>query len=509
MGVIEYAVSEARPERGQDTGEGARPAGHPEARPVSRLEGAQVRRARGHAGVQARGRGRRRAALAALGLLLAAAGLATPTGPGALAQGAVLGSAEMKARQAALLQASLADPANLDAAFEYAMVSAQVGDYEAAISTLERMLVFAPGLPRVQLELGVLYLRLGAEDVAATYFESALAAPNVPPQVAERVETYLAAIARKEAPAKVSGMLTTGVRVQSNANASPEGRRIQLNGTTFLLDDTATGKSDVNGFLSGNVNFSYDLGLQGDSLEADLVFYGARYGRLDRLNTEMAELTAGPTLNLARFGIDDARLGLYGIVNGIRLDGANYSAGVGAGLRLGMRVREKDEINARLEVRRRWFNDTARYPTASDRAGYAVRAVATYHHRFTAAFTGRLSVMADYEDARVGWKTSLEGGVSAGLTYRFASPFGGEAGPWSIDLEAGYTRRGFSRPDPLVNRSRSQRDNEAWLRSVLTMPVGGRGTAVALTGELRRQQSTYDLNDYTNALGMVTLMQRF
>ena len=33
----------------------------------------------------------------------------------------------------------LQDPSNLDVAFEYASLSSQVGDYEAAISTLERM----------------------------------------------------------------------------------------------------------------------------------------------------------------------------------------------------------------------------------------------------------------------------------------------------------------------------------------------------------------------------------
>ena len=40
----------------------------------------------------------------------------------------------------------LQDPSNLDVAFEYASLSSQVGDYEAAISTLERMLIFAPKL---------------------------------------------------------------------------------------------------------------------------------------------------------------------------------------------------------------------------------------------------------------------------------------------------------------------------------------------------------------------------
>lgn len=38
----------------------------------------------------------------------------------------------------------LQDPSNLDVAFEYASLSSQVGDYEAAVSTLERMLIFAP-----------------------------------------------------------------------------------------------------------------------------------------------------------------------------------------------------------------------------------------------------------------------------------------------------------------------------------------------------------------------------
>ena len=63
---------------------------------------------------------------------------------------------QAQARREALFQAILQKPDDLDAAFEYAALSVQVGDIEAAISTLERMLIFAPGLPRLQLELGVL-----------------------------------------------------------------------------------------------------------------------------------------------------------------------------------------------------------------------------------------------------------------------------------------------------------------------------------------------------------------
>jgi cytochrome c-type biogenesis protein CcmH/NrfG len=47
---------------------------------------------------------------------------------------------QIEARRQALLQLMLQDPSNLDVAFEYASLSSQVGDYEAAVSTLERML---------------------------------------------------------------------------------------------------------------------------------------------------------------------------------------------------------------------------------------------------------------------------------------------------------------------------------------------------------------------------------
>ena len=56
----------------------------------------------------------------------------------------------------------LARPSDLDLAFEYARLSQQASDYEGAISTMERMLIYAPNTPRIQLELGVLYYRLGA-----------------------------------------------------------------------------------------------------------------------------------------------------------------------------------------------------------------------------------------------------------------------------------------------------------------------------------------------------------
>ena len=107
---------------------------------------------------------------------LAVAGLALVEAAPAIAEGDTtvavqrLGPPEVEARREALLQQMIARPSDLDLAFEYAQLSAQVGDYEGAVSTLERMLIYAPNTPRLQLELGILYYKLGSYEVARTYF---------------------------------------------------------------------------------------------------------------------------------------------------------------------------------------------------------------------------------------------------------------------------------------------------------------------------------------------------
>ncbi len=414
----------------------------------------------------------------------------------------------LAARQTALLEVMVASPDDLDTAFEYAMVSSLLGDYEAAISTLERMLIYAPGLPRVQLELGVLYFRLGSTETARFYFQEALNAPEVPQEVEARVKAYLVTLSEQEDPADYRAVVVTGIRYQTNANAAPGSRQVDLNGGTFLLDDTGIGRADINAFAAGRAHGSYDLGLQGDLIEADLVFYSARYADIVRLDTALAELTFGPSLNLERFDIDDSALGIYAIAGGVRLNHANYNGVLGIGARLVSEVSPDVRIDAKAEWRRRWYNDTAEYPTVSGRNGSYWRLAATVSRKISAAVTLRMLLLADFEETKQEWTQSREIGGGVGATVQFASPIEKLSLPWSFDMEAGYIHRAYQEPDPLVDPDTAQRDNEGWIRAALSVPLL-KDVALGFTGEFRRQYSNYDLGTYSNSSAMISLTKAF
>ena len=56
-----------------------------------------------------------------------------------------------------IFSALIDDPTNMDNLFQYANLSILIGDLEAAVGVFEQMLIYDNELPRIRLELGVLY----------------------------------------------------------------------------------------------------------------------------------------------------------------------------------------------------------------------------------------------------------------------------------------------------------------------------------------------------------------
>src|SRR3569623_1138413 len=277
-----------------------------------------------------------------------------------------------------LMARMMADPSNLDIAFEYASLSTQAGDLEGAIAPLERMLIFAPGLPRLELERGVLYYRLGAYDSALTYFQAAIAGPRiVPPEVRSKVNVYLVAIRNRSKPNTFEGAVTVGARYQTNANGGPDSLTVELNGLDYLLSQNAASTPDGNAFAAGSCRYSKDLASQGDKFIVGLQTYGALYREQGTLNTGAAELTFGPQLNLERFHIDDATLDLYGIVGGVTLAGNPYLLSGGIGARAQKGIAPGLRVALQGEYREQSFQNSATQPLAPNTSGNSVRGIAS------------------------------------------------------------------------------------------------------------------------------------
>ena len=100
-------------------------------------------------------------------------------------------SPELQRQYNAAFQDMLDKPGDLAVALKYATVANQVGDLEGAISTYEGMLLIDSNLPRVRLELGILYYRLKSYEVSRTYLETALQSPTLPADVRKPAEQLL------------------------------------------------------------------------------------------------------------------------------------------------------------------------------------------------------------------------------------------------------------------------------------------------------------------------------
>lgn len=100
-------------------------------------------------------------------------------------------SAANQAKLDALYNQLLQDPTNIELTLEYAELAVEMGDYEAAIPPLERLLITTPGASKIQLELGILYYLLGSHDVAKTYLNDAKKGGKAPESIIKQADEYL------------------------------------------------------------------------------------------------------------------------------------------------------------------------------------------------------------------------------------------------------------------------------------------------------------------------------
>lgn len=190
-------------------------------------------------------------------------------------------------------------PDDLDLMFQYALISIQLEDLEAAISTLERMLIYNKDLPRVHMELGAAYYRLGSYKTASYYFNNVLAFGDVPPQVRDKTEEFLRAIDQRTQKSVFTGSASSGIVYASNATLGPDDPTVQLFGQSAVLGAQFLEGDDFGSLISASISNFYDLGQpDSDFWRTDFSFYTLNYFDKRQNDLDSTFLRTGPQISL-------------------------------------------------------------------------------------------------------------------------------------------------------------------------------------------------------------------
>jgi hypothetical protein len=367
-------------------------------------------------------------------------------------------AAALSAKKTALFQQMLREPANLPVTFAYADVSARLGDNEAAVSALERLLLFNPNLPSVDLELGVLYYRMGSFEAARSYLQKATAL-NPPAELQARVDQYLAKIAAIDAPQLLTGYVLFGAQYQSDMTVSSGSTLVQSAVANQLISTQFTRQGGENIFFTGGALYSYDLGTQSrDALEIGGVGFVDHYFKNSQLDLDFGELTAGPRFrfpNLGIPGVQWASLKPYAIVNEVGLGEQQYFYTLGAGLEATAVLWDDLSMRIAYEFRDKSFTSAVDRPASVGLTGndnlltFVLKKPVTENSVLIGEF--------DFLDqsTRFNYFSNQTFAVSGSYRISYADPTGIVKLPLESEFFASHTWSLYDAPDPCCSTNGS------------------------------------------------------
>lgn len=386
----------------------------------------------------------------------------------ARAEDTAVAADDLRARQSALYEAMLEAPDDLDIMFQHALASVRISDYEAAITTLERMLIFNPDLGRAKVELGAAYFRLGAYENARYYFEDVLASDDPPPEVARRIDAFLTEIDKRTQTSGFAGVATFGGTYSSNANLGPPDGSVLLFGRPAILGSQFVETDDFGVRATAQGRHFYDLGRpNNDVWLTDLSLFSVHYLEETDGDIDSFAFQTGPRLSLTaeRFG---PKIRPY--LSGEALRSGNELLYYGAGLGAEYSDTLSDDVNIFAAAEGKWRE----YDEQNDFDGPNFHAAfgASYAPDPATAFSAL--AFAETDRAAKDYNANYEAGIRLGAVHRYDSGYDFTDRLWSIAAFAGATWRWFDEPDPVVdpNRTREDLDLRAGISHVFHLTEG-------------------------------------
>jgi hypothetical protein len=410
----------------------------------------------------------------------------------------------------AAFQEMLRQPANLDVLFKFASLASQTGDLEGAISALERMLLINANLPRVRLELGVLYFRLNSYEVAREYLQGALKSPNVPAEVRARAEQFLAQIDSQQKASHLHGELFLGMRYQSNANLGPATSSVRLFGQVANLNQTAVGTSDWGAVSTVQLRHTYDFGTQDKAtLETFLTGYANRQFQLSAANVSLADLTIGPRFQILSGSFEDITVKPLFAGGAIWVNDTLYYSSWGGGVETSAMLSDRLRNITTVVWRRHNNQDTGYLPTNSLFRGTEYSFTTVFPFDITQVVTLFGSGSAQrFQSDLAPWQSYQLWGLGGGMTFRFVDPALRTGLPWTVSLTASNQWWHYDAPDSTVDPNAYRDQSDFIVNLTLAIPFDER-TTFSLSGGRFVRSATLPNYAFENNNVMLGISWRF
>ena len=411
-----------------------------------------------------------------------------------------------------LFEKILQNPDAVELNLAFARRAIALEDFEAAIATLERLLIGRAGLPLIRLELGMLYLRLEAPELAQAYFRQAIDDPTLAPDAKIRAETLLAAARKAGRRNSFAMSLRISAQHQSNAVTKPVLGDIQsqnelrqaINPTWPDLSNQSlpnlTADSDNSTQIALGISYSRALnGLTKRRFTAGLHYFTMRYSdeNLQPLNIDVTSLRLGWLLPHANLPFS-----YNPYMSATTLDTqetGNYSSSAAVGFSVNSqffaRVPMAFGVEAKLKHHKRASDE--------DKDGEHYNMVLNFGYIHAAGAYSALAIKADTMQADTDYESASGNSVTLNHSWQFGGlDFTGNLG-WRDNKRDGLEVLQNGVPVPDIIRH----DEDLMVGFVVARKILGIGVALGIN--YIERDSTLPEQRYDNVTSSLSLTRRF
>lgn len=411
-----------------------------------------------------------------------------------------------------LFRQVLQKPNEVELNLAFARRAIELEDFEAAVATLERLLIGRSGLSLLRLELGMLYLRLEAPELAEAYLLQVLEAKDIDATARQRAEILLSETRKANAKGSFAMSVSLGTKHASNAVARPRlSNLIAYNDlqqeadptiADLELDSAQTDKPDSDTASTGSISVSYSRELDGLTerrFNASLNQYSSRQNDSDlsTLDIDVTSLRMGLTLPLARSGKSPLTLSPYLSGNSLNTSAVDaYAVTHAIGMSVNGYARARNPLAFAFEL----ADKTHDLAADANKDGGRYNMSLTLGHIHTRGGYTSVAVKLDQTDADIDYESSLGLAVHISYSQTWRGTRWGAGLGWRENEEDGV------RPAiPIIEKIRKDEDLTASLSAQRSLF----GISVDLAVNYVDRDSNIPKSRYDDLSGSLTFSRSF